>query len=92
MEGFRFYFVHQLHEEINNFKNFRLRAKNPPNPNGYDSSQNDTNKMVQHSQMHDPSSQLSQLNAKYARKIKISNKTLKLRKLEKFGKNLHISI
>jgi hypothetical protein len=92
MEGFRLYFMHQLHEEINSFKNFRLRAKNPLNPNGYDSSQNDTNKMVLHSQMHDPSSQPSQLNAKYARKVKISNKTLKLRKLGKFGKNLHTSI
>jgi hypothetical protein len=34
--------------------------------------------------MHDPSSQPSQLNAKYVRKFKISNKTLKLRKLENF--------
>ena len=44
MEESRIYFMHQLHEEINNFKNFGLRAKNLPNPNGYDSSQNDATK------------------------------------------------
>jgi hypothetical protein len=37
--------------------------------------------------MHDPSSQPSQLNTKYVRKLKISNKTLKLQKLEKFWEN-----
>jgi hypothetical protein len=42
--------------------------------------------------MHDPSSQPSQLNAKYARKFKISNKTLKLRKLEKREKSLYLDL
>jgi hypothetical protein len=36
--------MHQLHEEINKFKNFELRAKNPPNLNGFDSSQNGATK------------------------------------------------
>jgi hypothetical protein len=42
--------------------------------------------------MHDPSLQPSQLDAKCARKHRDLNQTLKLQKLEKFGKKLHTLI
>jgi hypothetical protein len=43
--------------------------------------------------MHDPSSQPSQLNAKYTRKFEISKKTLKLRKLGKiWGKSSYLDL
>jgi hypothetical protein len=62
-----------------NFKKLGFRAKIPQIWIGM-ISKGKMHKMVLYPQMHDPSSQPSQLNAKYARKYQDSNLNLKVAK------------
>jgi hypothetical protein len=77
MKGFRPYFIHQLHEEINIFQETRILGKNPPNPNGYDFERENAPNACTYSPQHDPSSQPSQLECKMQEIPKNSNQTLK---------------
>jgi hypothetical protein len=72
--------MHQLHEEINKFLRNSDLGQNFPQSEWALFQRRKMHKMVLYPYMHDPSSQPSQLDAKYARKYQDSNQSPKVAK------------